>query len=195
MCAAPNTRNTRTTARNNVLSLQARLERSASSPISELTRSPSLPPGFQALKMELSFITHPQTFAQLAEPVGFSPSFPVGTQHLLPATIAPTVTDQPSRVVVLPVRFAVSTRPQRLVTIPPPFPLSTGRLQPFGSLEPFGLPPAWAVSRPELCDAIPWFRSTQGGCYFLNGTAYGVLIDGDGGKRTYLDDEVIITRM
>ncbi|WEW56506.1 hypothetical protein PRK78_001951 [Emydomyces testavorans] len=62
-------------------------------------------------------------------------------------------------------------------------------------LEPIGSPPAWAVNRPELCDALPWFRSTQGGCYHLDGTAFGVLIDGDSGKRAYLDHEVVITRV
>ncbi|EEP79416.1 predicted protein [Uncinocarpus reesii 1704] len=61
--------------------------------------------------------------------------------------------------------------------------------------EATGNPPAWAVHRPELCDALPWFRSTQGGCYFSDGIAYGVLIDADAGKRAYLDHEVIISRV
>ncbi|EAS30635.2 uncharacterized protein CIMG_11674 [Coccidioides immitis RS] len=61
--------------------------------------------------------------------------------------------------------------------------------------EPVGTPPAWAVDRPELCDALPWFRSTQGGCYFKDGIAFGVLIDGDAGDRAHLDHEVVITRV
>lgn len=58
-----------------------------------------------------------------------------------------------------------------------------------------GEPPAWAELRPELCDAIPWFRSSQGGCYYAKGYCWGLLVDADCGARSYLDDEVLITRM
>jgi hypothetical protein len=49
--------------------------------------------------------------------------------------------------------------------------------------------------RQQLCDAIPWFRCTQGAMYHSEGFCYGFLIDADCGSRTYIDDEVIITRM
>lgn len=50
-------------------------------------------------------------------------------------------------------------------------------------------------TRPELCDAIPWFRSAQGGCYYAKGYCWGLLVDADCGTRSYLDEEVIVTRM
>ncbi|KAK2766113.1 hypothetical protein FQN54_007628 [Arachnomyces sp. PD_36] len=59
----------------------------------------------------------------------------------------------------------------------------------------YGDPPAWAETRPELCDAIPWFRSSQGGCYYVKGYCWGLLLDADCGTRSYIDDEVIITRV
>ncbi|GKZ42622.1 hypothetical protein AbraIFM66951_002313 [Aspergillus brasiliensis] len=58
-----------------------------------------------------------------------------------------------------------------------------------------GHPPAWAESRPELCDALPWFRSVQGGVYHNGNICWGFLIDADCGIRSYLDDEVVITRV
>ncbi|KAI1921801.1 hypothetical protein LOZ12_002134 [Ophidiomyces ophidiicola] len=77
------------------------------------------------------------------------------------------------------------------LSAPPIILLEDNSLRP----EPFGVPPAWAAHRPELCDSLPWFRSTQGGCYHLDGIAFGMLIDGDSGKRAYLDHEVVITRV
>ncbi|OXV11533.1 hypothetical protein Egran_00707, partial [Elaphomyces granulatus] len=59
----------------------------------------------------------------------------------------------------------------------------------------YGEPPAWAETRPELCDAIPWFRSLQGGIYYNAGLCWGVLIDADTGLRAYMDDEIVITRI
>ncbi|EEH17663.2 hypothetical protein PABG_00226 [Paracoccidioides brasiliensis Pb03] len=64
-----------------------------------------------------------------------------------------------------------------------------------GTTPPCGSPPAWASNRPELCDALPWFRSLQGGCYFLDGYCWGFLVDADSGSQAYLDDEIIITRI
>ncbi|RAL16601.1 uncharacterized protein BO97DRAFT_420902 [Aspergillus homomorphus CBS 101889] len=58
-----------------------------------------------------------------------------------------------------------------------------------------GKPPAWAESRPELCDALPWFRSAQGGYYYNGSLCYGCLLDADSGIRAYVDDEVVITRI
>ncbi|GLA64946.1 hypothetical protein AtubIFM54640_006680 [Aspergillus tubingensis] len=58
-----------------------------------------------------------------------------------------------------------------------------------------GHPPAWAENRPELCDALPWFRSVQGGVYHNGNICWGFLIDADCGIRSYLDDEVVITRV
>ncbi|KAJ5794631.1 hypothetical protein N7457_001230 [Penicillium paradoxum] len=63
-------------------------------------------------------------------------------------------------------------------------------------LEPvYGKPPAWAEGRQQLCDAIPWFRCTQGAMYHNEGFCYGFLVDADGGTRTHIDEEVIITRI
>ncbi|KAJ6002126.1 hypothetical protein N7522_007353 [Penicillium canescens] len=59
----------------------------------------------------------------------------------------------------------------------------------------YGTPPAWSEGRQQLCDAIPWFRCTQGAMYHSEGFCYGFLIDADCGSRTYIDDEVIITRI
>ncbi|KAL3483075.1 2OG-Fe(II) oxygenase superfamily-domain-containing protein [Aspergillus germanicus] len=55
-------------------------------------------------------------------------------------------------------------------------------------------PPAWAEDRTPLGDAIPWFRKFQGGMHTKEGILYGVLISGDAGVRSYIDDEIIITR-
>ncbi|PYH69162.1 hybrid D-mandelate dehydrogenase-like dehydrogenase/2OG-Fe(II) oxygenase [Aspergillus vadensis CBS 113365] len=49
--------------------------------------------------------------------------------------------------------------------------------------------------RPDLCDALPWFRSVQGGVYHNGNICWGFLIDADCGIRSYLDDEVVITRV
>ncbi|KAJ5908332.1 Oxoglutarate/iron-dependent dioxygenase [Penicillium taxi] len=69
------------------------------------------------------------------------------------------------------------------------------------SLEPFeieqvhGEPPAWADNRASLGDSLAWFRCRQGACYIIAGGCKGFLIDGDAGTRSYIDDEVIITRI
>ncbi|PWY91529.1 hypothetical protein BO94DRAFT_573950 [Aspergillus sclerotioniger CBS 115572] len=57
-----------------------------------------------------------------------------------------------------------------------------------------GQPPAWAMSRPELCDALPWFRAVQGGVYHSGNLCLGFLIDADFGIGSYADEEIIITR-
>ncbi|KAK2868116.1 hypothetical protein FQN49_003146 [Arthroderma sp. PD_2] len=62
-------------------------------------------------------------------------------------------------------------------------------------LEPHGEPQAWAEDRIVLGDALPWFHSVQGGCYHLDNICRGVLIDGDCGDRSYIDDEIVITRV
>ncbi|GKZ58573.1 hypothetical protein AnigIFM49718_004398 [Aspergillus niger] len=66
---------------------------------------------------------------------------------------------------------------------------------PLPDQETEGHPPAWAQNRPELCDALPWFRSVQGGVYHNGNICWGFLIDADCGIRSYLDDEVVITRV
>ncbi|KKK17010.1 hypothetical protein ARAM_003408 [Aspergillus rambellii] len=58
-----------------------------------------------------------------------------------------------------------------------------------------GEPPAWADCRPELSDAIPWFRAVQGGVYHNGNICWGFLLDADSGIRSYIDDEVVITRV
>ncbi|KAN0085567.1 hypothetical protein V8E54_002034 [Elaphomyces granulatus] len=56
-----------------------------------------------------------------------------------------------------------------------------------------GEPPAWAKTRTELGNAIPWFRIVQGGMHLLDGVLLGVLIDSDGGPRAFIDDEIVLT--
>ncbi|KAJ9206360.1 hypothetical protein DTO027B5_717 [Paecilomyces variotii] len=58
-----------------------------------------------------------------------------------------------------------------------------------------GQPPAWAESRPDLCDALPWFRSLQGGIYYRDELCWGCLVDADSGVRSYIDEEILITRI
>ncbi|KAL1851225.1 hypothetical protein Plec18170_006550 [Paecilomyces lecythidis] len=58
-----------------------------------------------------------------------------------------------------------------------------------------GQPPAWAESRPDLCDALPWFRSLQGGIYYRDELCWGCLVDADSGVRSYIDEEILITRV
>lgn len=49
--------------------------------------------------------------------------------------------------------------------------------------------------RPELCDALPWFRAVQGGSYHCDHLCWGFLLDADCGIRSYIDEEVIVTRV
>ncbi|PWY80494.1 hypothetical protein BO70DRAFT_406448 [Aspergillus heteromorphus CBS 117.55] len=58
-----------------------------------------------------------------------------------------------------------------------------------------GDPPAWAESRPELCDSLPWFRAVQGGVYHNGNLCLGFLVDADCGVRSFIDDEIVITRV
>ena len=49
-------------------------------------------------------------------------------------------------------------------------------------------------TRPELCEALPWFRCWQGAGHTHGGYLFGVLLDEDQGKRAYMDEHVVITR-
>ncbi|OJJ48222.1 hypothetical protein ASPZODRAFT_140536 [Penicilliopsis zonata CBS 506.65] len=72
---------------------------------------------------------------------------------------------------------------------------AVGRETPRTESPVHGEPPAWAESRPDLCDALPWFRAVQGGSYHKDGFCWGYLIDADSGIRSYIDDEIVITRV
>ncbi|KAL2820991.1 hypothetical protein BDW59DRAFT_181323 [Aspergillus cavernicola] len=48
--------------------------------------------------------------------------------------------------------------------------------------------------RGAICDSIPWFARTMGGVHYKNGLCWGFLVDEDSGIRSYIDDELIITR-
>ncbi|KAI9929841.1 hypothetical protein MW887_011647 [Aspergillus wentii] len=76
-------------------------------------------------------------------------------------------------------------------------PVKTGRVTRPRKTRPAvqGEPPAWAECRPDLCDALPWFRSVQGGVYYTGGLCWGFLVDADCGVRSYIDEEVVITRI
>ncbi|KAL4784335.1 hypothetical protein BJX76DRAFT_327716 [Aspergillus varians] len=71
---------------------------------------------------------------------------------------------------------------------------NTGVLVP-GLPDVDGAPPAWAEDRPSLASTIPWISIFQGGMYRKNGVCWGFLIDGDCGVRSYIDDEIVITRI
>ncbi|PGH20387.1 hypothetical protein AJ80_03655 [Polytolypa hystricis UAMH7299] len=56
-------------------------------------------------------------------------------------------------------------------------------------------PPAWALQRSDLCQTLPWFNSLQGGCYLIDDFCFGFLLDAHSGAGSYMDEEVIITRV
>ncbi|KAF5389462.1 hypothetical protein D9757_004253 [Collybiopsis confluens] len=45
------------------------------------------------------------------------------------------------------------------------------------------LPPIWAQSRQEVCESFDWFRSYQGGVYFVNNIVKGYLLSGFPAQR------------
>ncbi|KAJ6155686.1 hypothetical protein N7470_006252 [Penicillium chermesinum] len=55
-------------------------------------------------------------------------------------------------------------------------------------------PLAWADSRPDLCAALPYFKSHQGGTYHHEKLIFSLLLDGHGMKHDLVDDQVIISR-
>lgn len=57
------------------------------------------------------------------------------------------------------------------------------------------MPNSLCQFRTDLCDALPWFRAVQGGAYHDKGLCFGWLLDADSGPRTYIDDEIVITRV
>ena len=60
---------------------------------------------------------------------------------------------------------------------------------------PFGVPPAWAEKKQQLCEALhPWFNTYQAGVYRKDGYAYGMLLDGGFAPRDKLNEESAITR-
>ncbi|KAH6913886.1 hypothetical protein BKA70DRAFT_1557921 [Coprinopsis sp. MPI-PUGE-AT-0042] len=44
-------------------------------------------------------------------------------------------------------------------------------------------PPIWSQTRQEVCESFEWFRSYQGGVYFINDIAKGYLLSAFGAKR------------
>ncbi|KAJ5738816.1 hypothetical protein N7493_001971 [Penicillium malachiteum] len=62
-------------------------------------------------------------------------------------------------------------------------------------------PPAWAEAsdmppRPDLCETLVWYKSHWAGTQAtVDRGCYGVLLDGNAGKRAYVDEEIIITRL
>ena len=49
-------------------------------------------------------------------------------------------------------------------------------------------------TRPELCEALQWFRCWQGAGHTHNGYCFGMLLDVDKGERAYMDEQIAITR-
>lgn len=49
--------------------------------------------------------------------------------------------------------------------------------------------------RQNLCEALPYYRAYQSGAYTFGNLAYGFLLDKDSsGARSYMDEEIVITR-
>ncbi|KAI1654716.1 hypothetical protein F4813DRAFT_398851 [Daldinia decipiens] len=59
--------------------------------------------------------------------------------------------------------------------------------------EPHGQPLAWADKRAALNDALPYFKSHQGGVYSAGLMPKGMLIDGIVGTRDHFSSQVIVT--
>lgn len=64
-----------------------------------------------------------------------------------------------------------------------------------GKPNPVGEPPAWGDKRQQICEAIEYFRSYQGGVYRNNHVAYGLLVDGECDPMDFFDEDIIITRV
>lgn len=75
----------------------------------------------------------------------------------------------------------------------PASPIPTDSPSDFAEID--GKPPAWANSRGELADAMPWYKIVQGSMYHKDGLCWGFLLDRDMGLRSHVDDELVITRM
>ena len=100
--------------------------------------------------------------------------------------------------------------PQGEVPVLPPSTVASEKV----SLRPFGQPEIWAeVKQPDnssgsyklkvfflfqerqnLCEALPYYRAFQSGSYTNGNLAYGFLLDKDAGERSYMDEEIVITR-
>ncbi|RHZ79000.1 hypothetical protein Glove_152g82 [Diversispora epigaea] len=61
------------------------------------------------------------------------------------------------------------------------------------SLTNINRPQVWAMTRQELCETVPYFRSWHGGVYNKNGVVWGYLLDGFGALRDVCDGRVIIS--
>lgn len=60
--------------------------------------------------------------------------------------------------------------------------------------EAMGQPEVWADERQALNETLPYYRSTQGGCYQTGGVVYSFMLDKHSALRDFMDDEVIICR-
>lgn len=104
---------------------------------------------------------------------------------------------------------AQAIKPQAQVAV---LPSSTSESEKV-SLRPFGQPEIWAEveqpndcsgshklkliffqERQNLCEALPYYRAFQSGSYTNGNLAYGFLLDRDAGERSYMDEEIVITR-
>jgi hypothetical protein len=59
---------------------------------------------------------------------------------------------------------------------------------------PWGDPQVWAETRTDLCETLPYFNQNQGATSYLNGVVRGMLQDHDGGERSLVEEELVITR-
>jgi hypothetical protein len=58
--------------------------------------------------------------------------------------------------------------------------------------KPRGTPPVWADKRQSLCEALPYYKSYQGGSYTSNSLIKGTLLDGFPGVRDYIDANTVV---
>lgn len=62
-------------------------------------------------------------------------------------------------------------------------------------LDPRGRAPAWASNRNDLSETLDYFHNMQGGVYTMDKVILGILLDKHGGVRSYMDAEIVITRI
>ncbi|MCJ1389057.1 hypothetical protein MMC18_001911 [Xylographa bjoerkii] len=60
--------------------------------------------------------------------------------------------------------------------------------------KPYGAPLVWAEGRQALCETLPYYRAYNSGAHTSGGLAHGFLLSSDNTERSFMDDEVVITR-
>ncbi|MCJ1400048.1 hypothetical protein MMC11_003251 [Xylographa trunciseda] len=58
----------------------------------------------------------------------------------------------------------------------------------------YGAPLVWAEGRQALCETLPYYRAYNSGAHTSGGLAHGFLLSSDHTERSFMDEEVVITR-